>query len=363
MRSPFRPSDNNNIHDKMTGGPRRSFFTQSQCILKPLWKCISLVGMRRCFRCLQTVNPRGYADTISHFHLREGQPPAIALTIDDGLSRGGATTSMAHHVFDLLAQYQAQATFFVCTDYLQLGQDDAIQRLLQEGHEMGNHLQADRLWYYPKLTEKEFRDELQGANRILDDLETRLGNRKDDHYVQNNNNSNNKKKPKATKTRWFRAPQGWMNAKMKKIVAEDATVQHVLGDCYCDDWCFAQDTDPLFANDSDDGDGDISNNYNHQDETDERISLRRQQLQTERVAAMKQVADIMLKQVRVGSVAILHMPEKGFRQGGLLALEFFLQGIQEKGWKCVNLTEMEQLCRLEQEEEITRQLDDSDSED
>ena len=59
---------------------------------------------------------------------------------------------------------------------------------------------------------------------------------------------------------------------------------------------------------------------------------------------MKQVADIMLKQVQIGSVAILHMPEKGFRQGGLLALEFFLQGIQNKGWKCINLTEMETLC-------------------
>ena len=336
----------------MTVRPRRSPFTQSQCILKPLWKCISLVGMRRCFRWVQIVNPRSYADTISHFNppLLKGQQPVIALTIDDGLSRGGTTTSMADNVFQLLAQYQAHATFFVCTDYLK-DQDDSIRTLLQEGHELGNHLQADRLWYYPKLNEEAFRDELQGANRILDDLEARLGGNADylGGVVQNNDNP-----PKARKTRWFRAPQGLMNAKMNKIVAEDASIQHVLGDCYCDDWSFARDADPLFVDDDDDDDHGVdtrANSDSHQDEPDERISLQQQQLQTERVAAMRQVATIMLKQVRVGSVAILHMPEKGFRQGGLLALEFFLQGIQSKGWKCVNLTEMEQLCRLGEEEE------------
>jgi len=284
--------------------------------------------MRRCFRILKNTNS-AYRNTISHFY--PNNEPYVALTIDDGLSRGGSSTSMTAEVLALLKKYNAHATFFVCTDYVQ-DQDDSVRALLEQGHELGNHLKADKLWHYPKLSAQEFQSEFQAANRILDDLEARYG-------------TGSPTATTTTKTRWFRAPQGIINKKMRQVIdSEGETTKHVLGDCYCDDWCFAQDADPLFDNDNDENDND-----------DPKL------LQKRREKAMKQVSKLMLKQVKVGSVAILHMPERGFRQGNLLALEYFLQGIQERGFRCVNLSEMQQTS-LSAEEDTGIYFDDSDSE-
>lgn len=315
MKNPFSRSK---IKSSIKG---TTCLSQSQLVFKPLWGCAGFLGTRHCFRLLQRVRPSAYYDAISHFNTPR---PIIALTIDDGLSRGGSATSMADDVFRLLQKYNAHATFFVCTDYVE-GQEDSVQALLDNGHEMGNHMESDKLFYYPKLEPGEFQFQMQSANRILDDLETRLS---PPSSTAMNTNSH---QDTSTKTRWFRAPQGIMNAGMQKVVAEDKTMKHVMGDCYCDDWCFAQEADPLFAD-----------NESGKDVHDLKRKSRRDK-------AMKQVSNIMLSQVKIGSVAILHMPEKGFRQGSILALEFFLQGIQEKGWSCVNLSEMQQSC-LEAEE-------------
>lgn len=278
------------------------------------------MGMRRCFRLLKKANPSAYRDTIGYF---KPPKPVIALTIDDGLCRGGSDSSMANEVFALLKKYNAHATFFVCTNYVQ-DQEDTVRALFEKGHELGNHLKEDRLWYYPKLEQEEFQAELHGANAILDDLEERLGGAG----------------PTASKTRWFRAPQGIMNEKMRQAVTAESTTTHVLGDCYCDDWCFAEEVDPFF---------------------DDKEVVHFQKLKKAREAKMKEVAKLMLSQAKQGSIAILHMPEKGFREGNLLALEYFLQGIQDKGWSCVNLTEMQELC---DEEETTggEEFDSDDNE-
>ena len=343
MKKPLQSSSssNNNVNKTNNKVGRRSSrsavrrrvscCSQSQLISKPLWTCFSMLGMRRCFRLLKKTNS-AYRDTISHFYPNE---PYVALTIDDGLSRGGSATSMTPEVLALLKKYNAHATFFVCTDYVQ-DQEDSVQALLDQGHELGNHLKEDKLWYYPKLSQEEFQSEMQAANRILDDLEARHGSPTTTTTT--------------TKTRWFRAPQGIINKKMRQAIAQEGeTTKHVLGDCYCDDWCFAQDADPLFHNDDDDND-------NEEDKT-----KADQKLQNQREKAMKQVAKLMLRQVKVGSVAILHMPEKGFREGNLLALEFFLRGVQERGFRCVNLSEM-QATSLKAEDTRLYDSDDSDSE-
>jgi len=320
---------------------KNSCFSQSQFLFYPFWNCITCIGLRRCFRFLQITNPHAYGDTISHFDLppppppppplqrrrRRSPPPSVvALTIDDGLSRGGLSTSMADDVFDLLDKYNAHATFFVCTDYIK-DQQESVRTLFQRGHEVGNHMQADRLWYYQKLEPHEFQSQLQDANRILDDLEALYGGGTTGTTTT------------TTKTRWFRAPQGIMTSSMSQVLQQDPTIKHVLGDCYCDDWSFAEDVDHLFT---------IKNNGGWI--TDETLCTTKQIARRE--AVMKKVAKLMLAQAKVGSVAILHMPERGFRQGGLLALEYFLEGIQKKGWSCVNLTEMQLCCQ--HEEKIAR---------
>jgi len=58
---------------------------------------------------------------------------AVALTFDDGPDR-----STTPHLLDLLARYEIRATFFVVGDKV-TACPDLVQRILKEGHEIGNH--------------------------------------------------------------------------------------------------------------------------------------------------------------------------------------------------------------------------------
>jgi hypothetical protein len=75
----------------------------------------------------------------------------ISLTIDDGLCRPAVgenptendNSSMVEDVRQLLDAYrQAEATFFVCTEYTYVNDASII---LSHGHELGNHLRRDVL--------------------------------------------------------------------------------------------------------------------------------------------------------------------------------------------------------------------------
>eukprot|EP00435_Cladocopium_sp_Y103_P010968 s1561_g2.t2 len=98
--------------------------------------------------------------------------------------------------------------------------------------------------------------------------------------------------------RWFRAPQGKFSGSMHGVVSKYG-MQHALGDCYCDDWAI-EDSD--------------------------------------------WVAGTMLQQVRGGSVLILHMPERGFREHILKALELLLIGLKQKGLTAVTLSQLSHLA-------------------
>ncbi len=72
----------------------------------------------------------------------------IALTFDDGPS--GVYT---HQILDLLEQYQAKATFFVCGYQLYESSKDELQRAISLGCEIGNHSENHKS--FPTLTENE----------------------------------------------------------------------------------------------------------------------------------------------------------------------------------------------------------------
>ena len=57
----------------------------------------------------------------------------------------------------------------------------------------------------------------------------------------------------------------------------------------------------------------------------------------------------MLQQCRPGSVLILHMPEKGFREHELTVLEQVLSGLSARGLRCATLSECAQLEAAVQE--------------
>ncbi len=108
--------------------------------------------------------------------------PEIALTIDDGPD--SATTE---RILEILQHYEAQATFFVISSRIK-GNELLIQEILDQGHELGNHLTED----IPsiKLSPQEFEVELLQAHSVLS---------------------------KFAKLHWLRPGGGWCNNVMVKI--------------------------------------------------------------------------------------------------------------------------------------------------
>lgn len=266
------------------------------------------IGMRRLGDSLKRWYPSAYGDSIFYFdhdqHVLEESSSAsnggcIALTIDDGLFRVDSndddhnhdesllqqqSSSMIQEVCDLLRAYEAHATFFVCTDYTTQQQ---AQKILSEGHEIGNHLKEDRSGYYSRLKEDDFARELDETNQIL---EAMLIKAQEQHQEQ---------EPAQNRITCFRAPQGVMSRAMCKVL-RDRKITNVMGDCYCDDWAFAEKVQSTSG----------------------------------------VVAPLMLRQVRAGSIAIFHMPQRNFRESTLDALREFLEGLKQRNLRCVTVSTM-----------------------
>ena len=74
-----------------------------QTLLKLLWSSLTALGPRRCARCVKCIRP--YGDTLVFVDRGATTQKRVALTIDDGLSRGGAATSLASEVMALLRSH------------------------------------------------------------------------------------------------------------------------------------------------------------------------------------------------------------------------------------------------------------------
>jgi peptidoglycan-N-acetylglucosamine deacetylase len=122
--------------------------------------------------------------------------PVVALTIDD--SPDPQTTPA---ILEILAKYQAKATFFLITNQVK-GNEDLVKEIVKQGHELGNHLTED----YPsiKLTTEDFTKQVKEAEAILS---------------------------KFSQIRWLRPASGWYNQEMIKI-ANSHNYRVVLGDIF-----------------------------------------------------------------------------------------------------------------------------------
>lgn len=100
------------------------------------------------------------------------------------------------------------------------------------------------------------------------------------------------------KVRWFRAPQAKYTAAMRKVVDHHG-LRHTLGDCYCDDYAV---NDPLW------------------------------------------ISSTLLSQCSSGSIIVLHQPERGFREHTLEALRLLLEGLSNRGLKCVTLSKLNNMA-------------------
>ena len=84
----------------------------------------------------------------------------IALTFDDGPS-----TANTNAILDLLEQYNAKATFFVCGSNLTLSTKSILQRTVAMGCEIGNHTVSHK--YLTEISEEEILKEIRDTNEKI----------------------------------------------------------------------------------------------------------------------------------------------------------------------------------------------------
>ncbi|MBE9067367.1 polysaccharide deacetylase family protein [Leptolyngbya cf. ectocarpi LEGE 11479] len=120
----------------------------------------------------------------------------IALTIDDGPH--GETTEA---ILNVLERHGVTATFFMLSDELS-GHETVLQRLIDNGHELGNHMTKDEASI--GLTSEEFQTKFMMADQALS-VYGDVG--------------------------WFRPGMGWYNDRMLSLV-EGQGYQLVLGSLF-----------------------------------------------------------------------------------------------------------------------------------
>ena len=84
----------------------------------------------------------------------------IALTFDDGPS-----TANTNAILDLLEQYNAKATFFVCGERLNSSTQSILKRTVAMGCEIGNHTVSHK--YLTQISEEEILKEIQDTNKKI----------------------------------------------------------------------------------------------------------------------------------------------------------------------------------------------------
>lgn len=86
----------------------------------------------------------------------------VALSFDDGPSPHNTP-----HILDILQRHGARATFFVVGDRI-AGQGHLLQRMIREGHEVGNHTYTHQ--HTVHLSRRELREEIERTNELIRSL-------------------------------------------------------------------------------------------------------------------------------------------------------------------------------------------------
>ncbi len=116
---------------------------------------------------------------------RRTDKPVVALTFDDGPHE-----ALTHGVLDVLARHDAEATFFVIGDRV-AGNEGVLARIVDDGHELGNHLMSDEASIL--LPRHQFLGDLTRNSELLADYQ---------------------------EVTWWRPGSGWMTPSMVRDGAE-----------------------------------------------------------------------------------------------------------------------------------------------
>ena len=121
---------------------------------------------------------------------------AVALTIDDG-----PNSETTPKILDILKQNNAHATFFIITERIS-GNEHLLNRIIEEGHEIGNHLMRMEASF--RLPPEEFERQLLVSHEVLS---------------------------KYAPVKWFRPGSGWFNDEMLNTLRKH-DYQCALGSVY-----------------------------------------------------------------------------------------------------------------------------------
>lgn len=95
-------------------------------------------------------------EVLFHVHTAE---KVVALTIDDGPHE-----ELTPQILDILAEYNVPATFFIIGSHV-AGNEEIIERMVAEGHELGNHLMSDARSI--TLNEADFFEQVETAHELI----------------------------------------------------------------------------------------------------------------------------------------------------------------------------------------------------
>lgn len=113
----------------------------------------------------------------------EREEPLVALTVDDGPHPG-----VTPEILDVLDEHEARATFFLIGDRVR-GNEQIVRRIVEDGHELGNHMMFDAPSI--RMSPAAFEAELLEAHAILSAFGP---------------------------VRWFRPGHGWFTRRMLRQV-------------------------------------------------------------------------------------------------------------------------------------------------
>jgi peptidoglycan/xylan/chitin deacetylase (PgdA/CDA1 family) len=141
---------------------------------------------------------------------RETDARLMALTIDDAPDAEGTP-----RILDVLAVHEARATFFLLAHNIP-GNEQLVQRLLAEGHEIGNHMLRDEPSWH--LDRDEFERQFLEADAALGAFVSR-------------SQSAAASGCREISTRWFRPVSGFTNPPMLDVISRHGAIC-VLGSIY-----------------------------------------------------------------------------------------------------------------------------------
>lgn len=245
-----------------------------------------------------------YPSTINNSskeEIAENEPSGyIALTIDDAPCRvDDRENSRLSEVLDLLAKHNANATFMVIQDFLTPAHEPDLVRLLQQGHEIANHGVQDAVMTSKKdyPTPDDFAKAVQNGNdriKQLQELATEA--------LSSDEQSHEMTLRIQQSVKWFRAPHGQYTKLMEQGL-EKLGMYNVMCDAYA--------ADPVVE------DGEW-------------------------------IAKSLSQQAKDGSIILIHMPERGFREYCLKALELLLDDLCiRRGFHVVTVSELERISKPE----------------